>query len=91
MSPADELFAEADRLEEIGDQQGALLVWRELAERFPDPGALCRLGGLAKELGEIEEAENALWRAIKLDSGFADDLESIIDSHREPLSPPLWD
>ena len=26
-----------------------------------------------------------------LDGGFADDLEQIIGSHREPLSPPTWD
>jgi tetratricopeptide (TPR) repeat protein len=67
MRPADELFAEADRLEDIGDTHGALAVWRTLIERYPDPNALCRLGGLAKELGEIEEAESAFRGAIKLD------------------------
>jgi Flp pilus assembly protein TadD len=68
MKSADELFAEADRLEEAGDQHGALAVWRTLAERHPDPVALCRLGGLAKELGETGEAENAFRDAIKLDA-----------------------
>ncbi len=32
MRSGDDLFAEADRLEELGDQQGALRVWRELEE-----------------------------------------------------------
>jgi len=26
-----------------------------------------------------------------LDEGFANDLEDIINSHREPLAPPAWD
>jgi antitoxin (DNA-binding transcriptional repressor) of toxin-antitoxin stability system len=26
-----------------------------------------------------------------LDEGFSHDLESIVDSHREPLSPPQWE
>jgi antitoxin (DNA-binding transcriptional repressor) of toxin-antitoxin stability system len=26
-----------------------------------------------------------------LDGGFAHDLEEIVKSHREPLSPPAWD
>jgi hypothetical protein len=26
-----------------------------------------------------------------LDEDFAKDLESVIDSHREPLAPPSWD
>jgi antitoxin (DNA-binding transcriptional repressor) of toxin-antitoxin stability system len=26
-----------------------------------------------------------------LDEGFARDLEEVISSHREPLSPPAWD
>ncbi len=26
-----------------------------------------------------------------LDEGFAEDLEAIINSHREPLNPPSWD
>ena len=67
MKSADERFAEADRLEEIGDNHRALAVWRELAESYPDPAALCRLGRLARELGETEESVNALRRAIKLD------------------------
>ena len=28
---------------------------------------------------------------VTLDGGFARDLEEIINSHREPLSPPKWD
>ena len=28
---------------------------------------------------------------VTLDEGFSGDLESIVNSHREPLSPPLWD
>jgi len=46
MRLADELFAEADRLEELGDQQGALRVWRELVDRYPDP--------VAENLREVE-------------------------------------
>jgi len=26
-----------------------------------------------------------------LDDGFARDLENVVNSHREPLSPPQWD
>jgi antitoxin (DNA-binding transcriptional repressor) of toxin-antitoxin stability system len=26
-----------------------------------------------------------------LDEGFSSDLEGIVNSHREPLSPPLWE
>jgi hypothetical protein len=26
-----------------------------------------------------------------LDEGFAEDLEAIVNSHREPLNPPSWD
>ena len=70
MSP-DELFAEAVRLEEEGESAAALQVWRGLAQLHPDPVSLCRLASLAEELGEIDEAEQALRQAILSDPGFS--------------------
>ena len=29
--------------------------------------------------------------SVTLDEDFARDLETVIDSHREPLKPPAWD
>ena len=40
MGSARDLFTEAERLEESGDQHGALAVWRVLVETYPDPPAL---------------------------------------------------
>jgi tetratricopeptide (TPR) repeat protein len=67
MKSSEELFEEAERLEEEGEQVPALQKWRDLAATYPDPNALCRLALLARELSENDEAERALRRAIELD------------------------
>jgi tetratricopeptide (TPR) repeat protein len=74
MRSAKELFIEAERLEDSGDEISALRVWRELSRDYPHPNSLCRLALLAGELGETDEAEGALRYAIKLDS-------SVIGAH----------
>ena len=70
MSP-EELFGEAERLEEDGDATAALQVWRGLVQIHPDPVSLFRLASLAEELGEIDEAEHAFRQAIQSDPGFS--------------------
>lgn len=65
----DDLFDEAEQLEDRGDEIGALRVWRELANHRPDDaGVFCRLARVAKVLGNIEEAQLAFKRAIHLDA-----------------------
>ena len=70
MSP-EELFEKADRLEDSGDERGALRLWRELSKAHPEPAGLCRHAWLANELGEKDEAEHAFQRAIELDGSLA--------------------
>jgi len=43
---------------------------------------------LLSEAIELAEAHGC---ATTLDDGFSRDLESAVKSHREPLSPPLWE
>ncbi|HET9283306.1 MAG TPA: hypothetical protein VFR24_15230 [Candidatus Angelobacter sp.] len=42
-------------------------------------------------LSEAIALAEAKGSTATLDDGFSHDLESIIKSHREPLSPPLWE
>ena len=42
-------------------------------------------------LSEAIALAEAKGSSATLDDGFSQDLESIIKSHREPLSPPLWE
>lgn len=70
MSP-EELFDEAERLEDSGDERGALQVWRELSQVSPESAALCRLAWLANELGEEDEAKRSLQGALALDDRLA--------------------
>ena len=42
-------------------------------------------------LSEAIALAEAKGSTATLDDGFSQDLESIIKSHREPLSPPLWE
>ena len=65
-----ELFDEADRLEQGGNETAALQIWRTLAEVHPDPISLCRLASMAEDLGEIDEAERTYWHVISTDPGF---------------------
>lgn len=62
----EELIDKADRLEESGDLTEALHYWRLAVDRESDPVALCRLGNVAMELGDVEEAERAFVSAIEL-------------------------
>jgi len=43
---------------------------------------------LLSEAIELAEAHGC---EATLDDGFARDLEAVVNSHREPLSPPQWD
>ncbi len=45
-------------------------------------------GRLLSESIALAEAHGS---TVTLDGDFARDLEEIINSHREPLSPPAWD
>lgn len=42
-------------------------------------------------LSEAIALAEAKGSTATLDEGFSHDLESIVKSHREPLSPPLWE
>jgi tetratricopeptide (TPR) repeat protein len=61
-----ELIDKADQLEESGDLNGAIHYWRLAVDREADPVALCRLGNVAMELGDLGEAEQAFLSAIDL-------------------------
>jgi antitoxin (DNA-binding transcriptional repressor) of toxin-antitoxin stability system len=50
--------------------------------------AVSRPGRLLSESIALAEAHGS---TATLDEGFSRDLESIINSHREPLNPPSWD
>ena len=72
MKTPNELFDEAEHLEDIGDESGALRVWQQLVGRRPeDAGVFCRLGRVAKRLGNIAEAGLAFNRAIQLDEAMS--------------------
>jgi tetratricopeptide (TPR) repeat protein len=62
-----ELFHHALHLEEDGHLEAALGVWRELAASTPTRNVFIRLGGAAKELGRIEEAQQAFAEALEID------------------------
>src|SRR5690242_20478273 len=62
-----DLFDEADRLEERGESACALGKWRELAISNPTANVFLRLAGCAKDLGNLAEAETALKRVLDID------------------------
>jgi tetratricopeptide (TPR) repeat protein len=62
-----ELYDEAHRLEEDGQVERALAAWRELAVFDPTRNVFFRLGRCAKELGLIDEAEQAFKRVLEID------------------------
>jgi tetratricopeptide (TPR) repeat protein len=70
MKSPEELFAEAERLEEGGCEQEAFQKWKDLADRYRDPDALFRFALLAKKLGDFDEAKKALDILVKLDPEF---------------------
>lgn len=62
-----ELFDEAVRLEEDGQNERALAVWRQIVETTPTRNAYLRLAGCAKELGLVDDVERAFQRALEID------------------------
>jgi tetratricopeptide (TPR) repeat protein len=62
-----ELFDEADRLEEAGDAEAALKVWQRLAEACPTRNVFLRLANLTEHLGLLDDAEYAFKRALEID------------------------
>jgi protein O-GlcNAc transferase len=63
----EELFDEADRLEEEGQQDRALSVWRQLAETHPTRNVFLRIASITKDLGLIDDAEHAFKQALEID------------------------
>lgn len=49
------------------------------------------VGASLRLLSEAIALAEAKGSTATLDDGFSHDLESVIKSHREPLSPPLWE
>ncbi|MEI9976981.1 MAG: tetratricopeptide repeat protein [Ignavibacteriota bacterium] len=64
---SEELFREADRLEDEGQTERALAKWRELAISNPTGNVFLRLAGCAKDLGRIDEAQVAFKRVLDID------------------------
>jgi len=67
MSPQEQ-FDEAIRLEDEGHRELALGVWRQLTETYPTRNAFLRLGGIAKELGLLDDAGRAFKQALQIDA-----------------------
>ena len=69
-------------------QQGAEVI----VERDARPIAVIKLPAFqGRSIDECIALARARGSHATLDEAFAKDLESIIDNHREPLSPPSWD
>lgn len=62
-----ELFDEADRLEDDGQTERALAVWKLLAASSPTRNVFLRLARCANELGLIDDARAAFIRALEID------------------------
>ena len=62
-----ESFDEAARLEEMGQLEGALTLWRQLAEIEPTRNVLLRLANITTELGLSRETQSAFERALRID------------------------
>lgn len=63
-----ELFDEAIRLEEEGQNERALSIWRQLAGTHPSRNVFLRLAHLTTELGLIDDAESAFKHALEIDN-----------------------
>lgn len=73
-----ERFSEAIRLEEAGDLQGALAIYRQLAADGPRTRNLfLRIGRLAQELELTSEAEQAFHQALEIDGRCAVALQAL--------------
>ena len=55
-----ELFDEAVRLEEEGQNERALALWRQLAEMKPTRNAFLRLGSITRIIGRSRHASHCL-------------------------------
>jgi tetratricopeptide (TPR) repeat protein len=60
----------AHALEEEGQLHAALDLWRKIVQVAPTAIMFCSLGSAARDLGELEEAEQNLRQAIQLDPTF---------------------
>lgn len=69
-------------------QQGAEIV----VERDAQPVAVIKAPEFrGRSIDECIALAKARGSQATLDEDFAQDLEEIINSHREPLNPPSWD
>jgi antitoxin (DNA-binding transcriptional repressor) of toxin-antitoxin stability system len=80
-SDFDGLMARAANGDEIHIESNARVVAKLLPGDAPRPRLLSESLKILKERGST----------VTLDGGFGSDLEEIIRSQREPLSPPAWD
>ena len=72
-----ELFDEAIRLEDEGQHERALGVWRQLAETNPTRNVFLRLAHLTQNLGLKADAESAFQRALSIDNRSAPALKGL--------------
>jgi len=72
-----EQFDEAIRLEDNGQREQALGVWRQLAETNPTRNVFLRLGSITQDLGLIDDAERAFKRALEIDEHSGSALRSL--------------
>jgi protein O-GlcNAc transferase len=72
-----ELFDEAVRLEEQGQYERALAIWRQLAEIKPTRNLFLRLGRITQSLGLTDDAERAFKLALEIDGRSAKALQSL--------------
>jgi len=77
----DGLIARATNGDEIHIELNTRVVAKLLPGDTPRPRLLSESLRILKELGST----------VTLDGEFGRDLEEIINSHREPLNPPVWD
>jgi cytochrome c-type biogenesis protein CcmH/NrfG len=71
------LFDEAVRLEEQGQYERALTIWRQLADIKPTRNLFLRLGHITQSLGLTDDAERAFKRALEIDGRSAIALRSL--------------
>jgi protein O-GlcNAc transferase len=71
------LFEKAETAEDAGNLEEAAALWEQAAEQSPSPEVLCRLGLALQGTGRWTQAEEALLRALKLDSSSAEAMECL--------------
>ena len=72
-----ELFDEAVHLEEQGQNEDALAIWRQLSEIKPTRNVFLRIGWLTQSLGIVDDAELSFKRALEIDGGSATALRAL--------------